>query len=77
MKATSFSSSIECDQLVSSSLLDRILVNFYHCFSGVAQVSAAGNVQFYHVTVLRRKCESKGRIPRECTYLASHHSRAK
>ena len=24
--------------LVSSSLLDRILVNFYHCFSGVAQV---------------------------------------
>ena len=25
-------------QLVSSSLLDRILVNFYHCFSGVAQV---------------------------------------
>ena len=30
--------------LVSSSLLDRILVNFYHCFSGVAQVcrDAAG-----------------------------------
>ena len=34
---------LECGQLVSS-LLDRILVNFYHCFSGVAQVcrDAAG-----------------------------------
>ena len=33
-----------CGQLVPSSLLDRILVNFYHCFSGVAQVcrDAAG-----------------------------------
>ena len=31
-------------KVVSSSLLDRILVNFYHCFSGVAQVcrDAAG-----------------------------------
>ena len=38
------SQAIECGQLVSSSLLDRILVNFYHCFSGVAQVcrDAAG-----------------------------------
>ena len=36
---------ILCGQLVSSSLLDRILVNFYHCFSGVAQVcrDAAGS----------------------------------
>ena len=35
---------IECGQLVSSLLLDRILVKFYHCFSGVAQVcrDAAG-----------------------------------
>ena len=35
------SQSIECGQLVSSTLLDRILVN---CFSGVAQVcrDAAG-----------------------------------
>ena len=38
------SQAIECGQLVSFSLLDRILVNFYHCFSGVAQVcrDAAG-----------------------------------
>ena len=34
----------KCGQLVSSSLLDRVLVTFYHCFSGVAQVcrDAAG-----------------------------------
>ena len=38
------SQAIECGQLVPSSLLDRILVNYYHCFSGVAQVrrDAAG-----------------------------------
>ena len=32
------SQAIECGQLVSFSLLDRILVNFYRCFSRVAQV---------------------------------------
>ena len=34
----------KCSQLVSSSLLDRIFVNFYYCFSGVAHIcrDAAG-----------------------------------
>ena len=47
------SQAIECGQVVSSSLLDPILVNFYHCFSGVAQVcrDAAGKWCCFHYTL--------------------------